>query len=120
MPSSQAQIAKRELVTLLLVLAVTYSLGVGPLNRDSRDQQILSVYSKVVLEVHPDKGGDKEDAQKLQDKKDAWEKSRKSAAKNEAEGYKKRNKATKTEAPAMAALEEPRKEVNLILATVTM
>ena len=113
MPSSQAQIAKRELVTLLLVLAVTYSLGVGPLNRDSRDQQILSVYRKVVLKVHPDKGGDKEDAQKLQDKKDAWEKSRKSAAKNEAEGYKKRNKATKTEAPFMAALEEPRKEYRI-------
>ena len=33
MPSSQAQIAKRELVTLLLALAVTYSLGIGPLNR---------------------------------------------------------------------------------------
>ena len=67
----------------------------------------------MVLKVHPDKGGDKEDAQKLQDKKEAWDKSRKSAAKNQSESHKKRNKPTATEAPAMEALEEPRKEYRI-------
>ena len=62
MPCSQAQAAKRELVKLLLALAVAYSLGGVTLNRDATDQQILSLYRRVVKKVHPDKGGSKQDS----------------------------------------------------------
>ncbi len=85
MPASQVQLAKRELVKLLLVLAVAYRVG-ATLNRDSRDQQIMSVYRRIILRVHPDKGGKKEDAQALQEKKEPWDTARKKASQNQAKG----------------------------------
>ena len=86
MPSSQVQTAKRELVKCLLVLAVVYGISGVAVNRDSLDVQVLSLYRRVVKKVHPDKGGRKEDAQKLQGLKEAWEKARKAAPHNEARG----------------------------------
>ncbi len=86
MPSSQVQAVKRELVKCLLALAVVYALSGVAVNRDSLDEQVVSLYRRVIKKAHPDKGGRKEDAQKLQGLKEAWDKARKAAPQNEARG----------------------------------
>lgn len=78
MASSAAQVAKREFVKVLLALAISYALTVT-VNRDSRDDQILSVFRRVLLKVHPDKGGKKKDMQHLLAKKEAWDLARQAA-----------------------------------------
>ena len=50
------------------------------MNRDSPPEQVLNAYRKVLLKVHPDKGGKKADTQKLQEVKEAWDKARKGSA----------------------------------------
>ena len=57
--------AKRAFVTLLLSLARSYGL-VLDLNRDSDDLVVQRAYKRVLLKVHPDKGGAKRDTQRLQ------------------------------------------------------
>ena len=49
-------------------------------NRVSSVEQLVKVYRKVLLKAHPDKGGKKEDAQSLQEAKEAWDKARKGSA----------------------------------------
>ena len=71
--------ATRALVSVLLVLARSY-LVVWEVNRDSPTEQVLKAYRKVLLKVHPDKGGKKADTQKLQEVKEAWDKARKGSA----------------------------------------
>ena len=65
---SAVQIAKRAFVKILLAFAIQYQVSVN-VSRDSADKDILAAYRRVVKKVHPDKGGKKEDQQKLQDAK---------------------------------------------------
>ena len=79
MAVSSSTAATRALVSVLLVLARSY-LVVLEVNRDSPTEQVLKAYRKVLLKVHPDKGGKKADTQKLQEVKEAWDKARKGSA----------------------------------------
>ena len=65
---SAVQIAKRAFVKILLAFATQCQVSVN-VSRDSADKDILAAYRRVVKKVHPDKGGKKEDQQKLQDAK---------------------------------------------------
>ena len=58
--------AKRAFVSVILALARAYQLIVD-VNRDSDDVPILKAYRRIILKVHPDKGGKKVDMQRLQD-----------------------------------------------------
>ena len=78
MPSSSVLLAKRSLVSLLLRLAVAYQVVIF-VNRTSPDAGVKAAFRKVVLKVHPDKGGDTAEFQKLQEAKEQWEAAAKSA-----------------------------------------
>ena len=56
---------KRVFVTLLFTLAVAYGVTLA-VTRDSPDSAVQRAYRKLLLKVHPDKGGTAADAQKLQ------------------------------------------------------
>ena len=73
MPASRLCAATRAFVVVLLFLARRYAL-VLQVNRDSSPERLVKAYRKVLLKVHPDKGGSKEDTQKLQAAKEEWEK----------------------------------------------
>lgn len=79
MPTSPLGVATRAFASVLLLLARRYQLHLV-VNRDSSQEVLLKAYKKVVLKVHPDKGGTKEDAQKLQAVKTEWDKARKRPA----------------------------------------
>ena len=72
---SQRDSAKRSLVTLLIALALTYSVHVE-INRDAADDVVNKAYRKVILKVHPDRGGCVTDAQRLSAARDEWEQHR--------------------------------------------
>ena len=76
MPSSATTLAKRSLVSLILKLAVAYQAAVS-VSRDSPDARVLASYRKLILKVHPDKGGRLQDMQDLQSAKDKWDEARK-------------------------------------------
>ena len=69
MPSSLFLVATRAFVKVLLALARTYELALQ-VNRESSAEQLVKAYKKVLLKAHPDKGGRKEDVQKLQEVKE--------------------------------------------------
>ena len=69
---SAVQIATRAFVKLLLAFAAQYKVAVT-ISRDSAEKDILAAYRRVVKKAHPDKGGKKEDQQKLQDATVDWE-----------------------------------------------
>ena len=69
---SQAQLAKRALVKVLLSLAAKYLVTLT-LNRDSADAAVRSGYKRILLKAHPDKGGETADVQMLQEAKERWE-----------------------------------------------
>jgi hypothetical protein len=79
MPVSKAGAATRAFVAVLLLLARSYEL-VLQVNRDSSPEQLVKAYRKVLLKTHPDKGGKKEDQQKLQEAKENWDRARKGAS----------------------------------------
>lgn len=79
MPVSKVGAATRALVAALLLLGRSYQLALQ-VNRDSSPEQLAKAYRKVLLKTHPDKGGRKEDQQKLQAAKDNWESARKGAS----------------------------------------
>ena len=85
MPSSSVLLAKRALVSLLGRLAVAYNVTIS-VSRDSSDDKVTAAYRKVVLKVHPDKGGAVQDAQDLQAAKGNWETARRGAEKNAKRG----------------------------------
>ena len=60
MPLSPQEVAKRAFVSLLLVLARSYSLVVD-VRRESPDADLLRAFKRVSRAVHPDKGGDQAD-----------------------------------------------------------
>ena len=74
MPAGSAQLAKRALVTLLLILARKYDIPAVVANRDSPDAVVLATFKKVSKKVHPDKGGSTQDFQKLNNARDEWNK----------------------------------------------
>lgn len=78
MASSTVSIAKRALVSLLLKLAVAYQVVVS-VSRDSPDVSVKAAFRKIAVKVHPDKGGDTADFQRLQDAKERWEAAAKDA-----------------------------------------
>ena len=78
MPTSQVGAATRAFVALLLLLARRYEL-VLEVNRESSPEELVKAYKSLFRKVHPDKGGKKEDAQRLQGAREDWEKARKAA-----------------------------------------
>ena len=79
MVSSALLLAKRALVVVIRSLAVAYGVVVS-CTRDSTDQQVLASFRKVVLRVHPDRGGNTADQQKLNDARANWESAKKAKA----------------------------------------
>ena len=75
MAASRLELATRAFVVVLLALARRYEL-VLQVNRESPAEQLVKSYRKLLLKVHPDKGGCKEDVQKLQAAKEEWETAR--------------------------------------------
>ncbi len=64
-------LAKRALVVLLRSLAAAYQMPLA-VNRDSCDADVRNAVRKVAVRIHPDKGGSKEDMQRLLQARDAW------------------------------------------------
>ena len=69
---SSVQKAKRALVTLLLALARAYGVDTA-VSRESADADLQKAFRKLSRHVHPDKGGNPEDAQRLSAARDVWE-----------------------------------------------
>ena len=70
--ASAPQLAKRALVSLLRRLALVYRLVLA-VTRDSEDKEVVKAWKKVLLRAHPDKGGQAQHAQELNDAKDKWD-----------------------------------------------
>jgi len=85
MAGSTVLLAKRALVKLLLQLAVAYNVVVS-VNRDSDNAKVTAAFRKIVLKVHPDKGGKLEDSQALQSAKSVWDKALRDATSNQKKG----------------------------------
>ena len=79
MPVSALASAARAFASVLLALARAYGLQVGA-NRESKPEDLLRAYRRLLLKTHPDKGGKKADLQKLQAAKEKWDKARKANA----------------------------------------
>ena len=75
MACSALTIAKRALIKIVLSLGICYNLVVT-VNRDSDDADIVRACRRLVLKVHPDKGGRKKDFQSLQSARDTWDNAR--------------------------------------------
>ena len=73
MGTSARASAARTFVRILLLLAKTYDLALA-VNRESTAEELRKAYRKLSLKTHPDKGGKKQDQQKQQKAKEAWEK----------------------------------------------
>ena len=72
MPIGALQRAKRAFVGVLRSLATAYDVNVD-ITRDSADAAITRAYKRVLLKVHPDKGGTEEDAKRLNAAKEEWD-----------------------------------------------
>ena len=70
MARSQLLTVTRAFVSVLLALARAYSIAGVDANRDASTPQLQKAYRKVLLKVHPDKGGSKKDVQRLQTAKE--------------------------------------------------
>ena len=68
MAAGRAQQAKRALVAFLMALMAAHNVRVN-LTRESSDEDVLNSYKRMLLKVHPDKGGSKEAMQMLQQKR---------------------------------------------------
>ena len=78
MALSRVDVATRAFVAVLLFLARRYAL-VLPVNRESSEDCLGKAYRRLLLKAHPDKGGRKEDLQKLQAAREERQKVRKDA-----------------------------------------
>ena len=72
MGQSARDSATRAFVSVLLLLARSYELVLA-INRASSEPELLKAYRKLLLKVHPDKGGKESDQRKLQEAKERWE-----------------------------------------------
>ena len=102
---SAAQIAKRAFVRILLAFATQYQVSLS-VSRDSADKEILTAYRRLVKKVHPDKGGKKEDQQKLQNAKVEWEGAAASARKGAGRPRQSHAKAEDAAAEGIVDVEE--------------
>jgi hypothetical protein len=64
-------------VNVLVALAAVYSVVLESFSRDSPDKDVLKVFRRVLLRVHPDKGGSTAHTQQLTQAKEAWDEARK-------------------------------------------
>ena len=85
MASSLVMVARRALVKLLVSMALTYGVALS-VSRDSADSEVLKAVRRIMLKVHPDKGGNVGDMQKLQAAREAWDNARNSAKTNGRKG----------------------------------
>ena len=69
---SEVDNAKRSLVTLLRQLGTRYNVVIA-ITRESTNKQVTQAFRKVCLKVHPDKGGNQADFQRLSAANDAWQ-----------------------------------------------
>ena len=69
---SRVVAAKRALIAVLKALAAKYRVPLGSMTKDACDDDVHKAYKRVVLRAHPDKGGTHEDAQRLQEARDAY------------------------------------------------
>ena len=76
MPAREKEKTKRALITVMLALAAAYGILLACV-RDSPDAEVRAAYRRLLLRVHPDKGGTTADQQRLQAAKEAWEAARK-------------------------------------------
>ena len=79
MARGAGQVAQRAFVTVLLALAAAYGVSVT-VTRESPDAALLRAYRRLLLRVHPDKGGTGDDQRTLQGARETWEKARHNAA----------------------------------------
>ena len=84
MPLSRVVAAKRAFIAALKSLARAYGVPVA-LSQDADDAAVRAAHRRVVLRVHPDKGGSVADAQRLSAAKSAWD-AAKRAARDRPEG----------------------------------
>ena len=75
MPTSRVLAAKRAFVQVLLSLAAAYQVATR-VTRESAEHALISAYKRLLLKVHPDKGGSNEDFRKLQEAKEKWDNAR--------------------------------------------
>ena len=67
------QAAKRALVNVICALAQVYDVRVS-CSRDSPDGVVLKDFRRLALKAHPDRGGQVEHQQQLNDARMKWEK----------------------------------------------
>ena len=65
MPVSAVQAAKRTFIKVVLALALQYEVAIK-VNRDRADKDAVSAQRRLSTKVHPDKGRQTQDQQKLQ------------------------------------------------------
>ena len=121
MPSSSVLLAKRAFVSLLVRLAHAYTVVVA-INRDASDAKVLAAFRKVVVKVHPDKGGTLEESQALLRAKEDWDKARSPGARSKGgrpreahneEGRKSRRTVPEKLGVGMSDPEEGRKQYRI-------
>ena len=71
MPLSAYEKAKRAFVSVLLLLSRSYHVPLE-VTRESPDPELLKAYRRLARATHPDKGGQKEDQQRLNAARDRW------------------------------------------------
>ena len=75
MPTSSLDGAKRNFVKVIKEVARKYGMNLG-LIRDSTDSEVLTAYKAAARKAHPDKGGLREDMQKLTEAREQWDAAR--------------------------------------------
>ena len=76
MPCSAVQVAKRALVALIHALALVYHVE-AKCTRNSPDEEVVRAFRKLVLKVHPDRGGNDQHQQQLNEARSSWEAAKK-------------------------------------------
>ena len=116
MARSQLSTVTRAFVSVLLALARAYSIAGVDANRDASTPQLQKAYRKVLLKVHPDKGGSKKDVQRLQTAKEEWDDARKKAG---TKGGRPKNSVVET-ALVVQSVRQQRKEYRVSAALVLL
>ena len=108
MATSKLGVATRAFVVVLLALARSYNLVLS-VGRDSSQDALLKAYRKVLLKVHPDKGGNKADVQTLQSTKEIWDSARKGTSK----AGRPEQQAQQEEQQGTGTLQKPRQQYRI-------